>query len=309
MFALSDFALWILFAVSASAILIVDFVFLARDKKRLSPRKALAIVAVYELVALAFGALIFLSRGSGSGMEYLAGLLIEQSLSFDNVFVWVLIFANLSTADEHQETVLFWGILGAIVFRAAFIFGGIALLNSFEWLLYVFGAVVIVSGIRLLRSNGDQNIGNSRIMKFARAHLRISKDVEGRKFVIRRGRSWCGTPLLLAVVVIELTDIFFALDSIPAIFGVTRDTLIVYTSNIFSVIGLRALYFAVAGLMERLRYLHYGLSVLLVLIGVKMIAGSFVEIPVWVTLTGTLAIVSATMAVSLFWSRPRPARA
>lgn len=307
--ALSDFALWIVFAVAASAILLFDFVFLARSRRRLSPGKALAIVGIYELVALAFGALIFLSRGSGSGMEYLAGLLIEQSLSFDNVFVWVLIFANLSTADEHQETVLFWGILGAIVLRAAFIFGGIALLNNFEWLLYVFGAVVIVSGIRLLRSNGDQNIENSRIMKFARAHLRVTKDFVGRKFIIRKGRAWCGTPLLLAVVVIELTDIFFALDSIPAIFGVTRDTLIVYTSNIFSVIGLRALYFAIAGLMERLRYLHYGLSVLLLLIGGKMIAGNFVEIPVWMTLAGTLAIVSATMAVSLLWSRPKPAEA
>lgn len=306
---LSDFALWIAFAVAAGAILLFDFVFLARAEERLSAHKALLIVGVYELIALAFGGLIFWSRGSGSGMEYVTGLLIEQSLSFDNIFVWVLIFKNLSTADDHQETVLFWGILGAVLFRAGFIFGGAALLNMFEWLLYVFGAVVIVSGIRLLRSDGEQNIDNSRIMKFARAHLPVTKEFRGRRFVVRRGGSWCGTPLLLALVVIELADLLFALDSIPAIFGITRETLIIYTSNIFAVIGLRALYFALAGLMERLRYLHYGLAVLLVLIGIKMIAGTIVEIPVWITLAATLAILTVTLAITWAWSRPKTASA
>jgi len=149
MFALSDFALWILFAVSASAILIVDFVFLARDKKRLSPRKALAIVAVYELVALAFGALIFLSRGSGSGMEYLAGLLIEQSLSFDNVFVWAVIFGFFAVPAAYHRRVLFWGIFGALVFRAIFIFAGVALLERFSWIEIIFGAFLVITALRI----------------------------------------------------------------------------------------------------------------------------------------------------------------
>jgi tellurite resistance protein TerC len=306
---LSGTGMWITFACAAAAILLFDFFFLARMRKRISPKHALMIVAAYVVVALGFGGLIFSSRGSGPGMEYLAAYLIEQSLSFDNIFVWALIFKNLSVADEHQEKVLFWGIFGAILFRAGFIFGGAALLNLFDWVLYLFGAIVIVSGIRLLRSGGDQNIENSRIMKFARAHLPVTKDFKGRRFLVRRGGSWCGTPLLLAVVVIELTDVFFALDSIPAIFGVTRDTLIIYTSNIFAVIGLRALYFAIAGLMERLRYLHYGLAVLLVLIGIKMIAGNIIEIPIWITLSGTLAIIAGTIGTSLVWSRPKPASA
>jgi tellurite resistance protein TerC len=296
--ALTDTGLWIAFAVGAAAILLFDFVVLARSDSRLRPGQALLLVGCYAAVALAFGVLLLHSRGARAGMEYLTGYLIEQSLSFDNIFLWVLIFKTLSIPEEDQETVLFWGILGAIVLRACFIFGGIELLSLFDWLVYVFAAVVIVSGIRLLKS-GPVNVENSRIMKFAKAHLPVTKEFRGRKFVVRRGGSWCGTPLLLAVVVIELSDLLFALDSIPAIFGVTRDTLIIYSSNIFAVMGLRALFFAIAGLVEDLPYLRYGLALLLVLIGIKMIAGNIVAIPVWMTLAATLAVVSIAVALSL----------
>ncbi|HEX2803191.1 MAG TPA: TerC/Alx family metal homeostasis membrane protein [Sphingomicrobium sp.] len=303
----SDFGLWIAFAAAATAILIFDFFVLARRPGRLSGARALVMVAIYACIALAFGGLLFLARGRDSGMEYLTGYLLELSLSFDNIFIWILVLKNLSVPDDDQETVLFWGILGALVFRAIFIFGGAALLNLFDWMLYVFGAAVIVSGIRLLRSGTPQDVENSRIMRFAKAHLPVTEDYRGRKFVIRKGSVRCATPLLLALVVIELSDIFFAMDSLPAIFGVTRDTLVIYSSNMFAVIGLRALYFAVAGLMERLRYLHLGLAVLLVMIGAKMIAGDLVEIQIWVTLAATLAIVTATVGLSLAWSRPRRA--
>jgi tellurite resistance protein TerC len=306
---LSDFGLWIAFAAAATAILFFDFFVLARRPGRLSGIRALAIVAIYACIALAFGGLIFLSRGRDSGMEYLTGYLLELSLSFDNIFVWILVLKNLSVPDDDQEAVLFWGILGALVFRAVFIFGGAALLNLFDWLLYVFGIAVIVSGIRLLRSGSPQDIENSRIMRFAKAHLPVTQDYRGGKFVIRKGAARCATPLLLALVVIELSDIFFAMDSLPAIFGVTRDTLVIYSSNIFAVIGLRALYFAIAGLMERLRYLHVGLALLLVMIGAKMIVGHLIEIPIWVMLAATVSIVTATVGLSLAWSTPRRASA
>jgi len=301
---LSDVGLWIAFAAMATAILAFDFFVLARARERLSPRQALLIVAVYVALAMGFGGLVFMSRGAGSGMEYVTGYLLEQSLSFDNIFMWVLIFKNLSIPEERQESVLFWGILGAIVFRAAFIFGGAELLYLFHWTLYGFGLLVIVSGIRLLRPGKEQNIENSRIMRFAKAHLPVTKELRGRCFAIREQGTWKATPLLLALVVIELTDILFALDSIPAIFGVTRDTLIIYSSNIFAVIGLRALYFAIAGLMERLRYLRYGLALLLVLIGMKVLIGGIVEIPIWVTLAATVTILAGTAAVSLWSCRP-----
>ncbi len=297
--ALSDTGLWIVFAVVAAAILLFDFFFLARMAHRLSPQRALLIVALYAAAALGFGGLVFASRGSDSGMEYLTGYLLEQSLSFDNIFVWVLIFKNLSIPDDDQEKVLFWGILGAMVFRAGFIFGGAEILNLFDWALYGFGALVIFSGIRLLTSSGKDNIENSRIMKFAKANLPVTKELKGRAFVVRKNGGWVATPLLLALVVLELTDVFFALDSIPAVFGVTRDTLIIYSSNILAVIGLRALYFAVARLMEHLRYLRYGLSLLLVLIGVKMIASNLIDVPIWITLSATFALIAGTVALSL----------
>ncbi|HET9811238.1 MAG TPA: TerC/Alx family metal homeostasis membrane protein [Sphingomicrobium sp.] len=301
---LSDYGLWITFALVASTILAFDFFVLARARERLTAKQALGIVGVYAVAALGFGGLIFLSRGNRSGMEYLTGYLLEQSLSFDNIFMWVLIFKNLSIPEERQESVLFWGILGAIVFRAAFIFGGAELLYLFDWMLYGFGVLVIVSGLRLLRPGKAQNVGNSRIMRFAKAYLPVTKSLRGRCFAIREDGKWQATPLLLALIVIELTDVLFALDSIPAIFAVTRDTLIIYSSNIFAVIGLRALYFALAGLMERLRFLRYGLAFLLVMIGTKVIVGKIVEIPVWVTFAATVAVIGITAAVSLASSGP-----
>jgi tellurite resistance protein TerC len=307
---LSDFALWIVFAAAAGAILLFDFFYLARARARLTPTQALGIVAGYTIVALLFALLIFGSRRGIGAMEYLTGYLLEQSLSFDNIFMWVLIFKNLSIPEERQEAVLFWGILGAIAFRAAFIFGGAELLYLFSWTLYAFGLLVIISGIRLLLPGREQNVENSRIMRFAKAHLPVTKTLRGRCFAIREDGKWQATPLLLALVVIEFTDILFALDSIPAIFAVTRDTLIIYTSNIFAVIGLRALYFAIAGLMERLRYLRFGLALLLVLIGTKVFVGNFIEIPIWMTLATTLAILGGTAALSLIRepSRARPSK-
>ena len=298
---MTQYWLWTLFAAIVAAILFFDLVVLGRRRAGLTTRQALTIVAAYVAAATGFGWAILASVGAGGAMEYLTAYLLEQSLSLDNILMWVLIFEQLKVPEQAQQKVLFWGIMGAMAFRGLFILAGVGLIAAFEWILYGFGALVLYSGVRLLRSRGglDFRLADSRVLKLLRRHLSIAGDYQGRAFFVRHGGRLCGTPLVVALIVIETTDLVFALDSLPAIFGVTRDPLIIYTSNVFAIIGLRALYFAVAGLMEDLEYLRYGLSLLLVLIGLKMIGGQLVEVPVWATLAATVTIIVGTVVASL----------
>ncbi len=302
--------LWAIFAVMVVGILVFDLGVMGRRKRAISTRRALIMVGVYTSLALLFGGAIFVTVGPDPGLEYVTAWLLEQSLSLDNIFIWVLIFEHFRIEDAAQKRVLFWGIIGAMVLRGIFIFAGTALIGAFEWLLYLFGALVIVSGIRLLVNGGEsgRNIGDSRLLRLLRRRLKVVEDSRDRSFFVRREGKLHVTQMFLALVVIEVTDLIFALDSIPAIFGISRDPLIVYTSNIFAVLGLRALYFAVSGLVEHLRYLRFGLALLLVLIGAKMIGGHFVDIPIWMTLSGTVAILGGTVAISL-WVRHRDTKA
>lgn len=293
--------LWIGFGVIVAGILIFDLAVLSKRKRALRLRQTLIIVGVYMLIAVLFGMAIVMSVGTDAGLQYFTAYLLEMSLSFDNVFVWVVIFKQLQVPPNEQDNVLFWGILGAMAFRAAFIFAGAALIELFDWVLYLFGAIAIFSGARLLRANRqpEHDVTGNRLFHFLHRHMRVTDDYRNGQFIVRRQGLLCATPLLVALVIIETSDIVFALDSVPAILGVTRDRLVVYTSNILAVLGLRALYFAIAGLVEHLRYLRYGLSLLLVLIGLKMIASEFVEIPIWLTLGATISILAGTIGLSL----------
>jgi tellurite resistance protein TerC len=296
--------LWIAFAVIVIGILLFDLVIVGRQEKDIGARQGLAMVAAYAALAALFGIAVFVWVGSDAGFEFFTAYFLEQSLSLDNIFVWILIFQQLAVPDDARRKVLLWGILGAIVLRGVFIFAGAALIHLFEWLLYLFGAAVIVSGVRLLRSGGGKqhDVGKSRVLAALRRHLDITRGFHGKRFFVRAGGHVSATPLFVALIVVETTDVVFALDSIPAIFGVTRDPFVVYTSNIFAVLGLRAMFFLVEDLVERLHYLRYGLALLLVFIGLKMIAAQFVELPTWATLVITLGILAGSIAVSLLRS-------
>ncbi|HET8728578.1 MAG TPA: TerC/Alx family metal homeostasis membrane protein [Alphaproteobacteria bacterium] len=300
--------LWIAFGVIVVGILVFDLGVVGRQKSKLELKPALLLAGVYVSLALAFGVAVLFWIGADAGLQYYTAYVLEESLSLDNIFLWVLVFQQLKVPDAAQHKVLFWGIMGAIVLRGVFIFAGTALVQSFEWVLYIFGVLVLFSGIKLLRGGGAENdVGNSRVLKFLRRYLDVTEHYEGNRFLVRHDGRLNATPLLAALVVIETTDIVFALDSIPAIFGITQDRFVVYTSNVFAVIGLRALYFTVANLVEHLRYLRYGLSLLLILIGAKMIAGGFVEIPVWLTLGATVAILGGAIGLSLMHRESRSA--
>jgi tellurite resistance protein TerC len=300
--------MWGAFGGLLIALLAFDLFAVGRQRSAIGIRESLLLTAGYVVVALLFGGAIFLWRGSDDGMAYLTGFLLEKTLSFDNMFVFVVIFGHFRVPKEYQHRVLFWGILGALAMRAVMIFAGAAMINAVDWVIYVFAAIVIASGVRLLIKRGEEpNLEQNRLLKFVRRRVPMTKDYVGRRFFVRHDGTRCATPLFLTVLLIEATDLVFALDSIPAIFGVTRDPFLIYTSNAFAILGLRALYFALAGMVRRFAYLDLGLSIVLILIGLKMIAEAFVEIPIWVTLAVTLAVIGGAILTSLAkdW---RPAR-
>jgi tellurite resistance protein TerC len=295
---------WAGFVAVLAALLVFDLGVVGRWKRRIGVRESLLLTSSYVAIALLFGGAVFLFEGADKGLSYLTGYLLEASLSVDNIFVFVLIFGHFQVPREYQHRVLFWGVLGALIMRAVMIFAGTALLTRLDWLIYGFAAIVIASGARLLaKAEGEPDLEDNRILKFLRRHMRVTKDYDGRRFFVRREGVRYATPLLLTLVLIETSDLIFAFDSIPAIFGVTRDPFVIYTSNAFAILGLRTIYFAVAGLMRRFELLHYGLAVLLILIGAKMIAGAFVEIPVWLTLAATLLILGGSISLSLIRNR------
>jgi len=229
-------------------------------------------------------------------LEFVTGYLLEESLSMDNLFVFLLVFRYFAVDRAHQHAVLYWGILGALVMRGVFILSGVTLINRLHWFVYVFGAFVVYSGIRLLRQQEAQiHPEKNPVLKLFREFFPISEQHEGRGFFVKRGVRWVATPLAVVLIVVETTDVMFATDSIPAILAVTRDPFIVYTSNVFAILGLRSLYFALAGMMEVFHYLHYGLSAILIFIGLKMLASDYLQIPIG----AALAVVGGILVVSV----------
>ena len=256
---------------------------------------------------LAFGGILWLWKGPGTAGQYFAGYLLEKALSVDNILVFVVLFASLSVPEAFQRRVLQFGLIGAVVLRGAFIAAGGALIDQVSWIFYVFGALVLLAGARMLRAGPGPDPERNLFVRGLRRVLPITRGYAGPAFFTRVDGKIMATPLIIALVAIETTDLVFALDSIPAVFGITRDLLVVFTSNLFAVLGLRALYFLLAGLVNRLRYIKPGLAVLLVFIGTKMLISPFVHVPVVVSLAVIAGVLGATVAVS-WWSTRAPAR-
>jgi tellurite resistance protein TerC len=258
---------------------------------------------MYVALAAAFAAVLYFWQGHQASLEFITGYVLELSLSVDNLFVFLLIFNYFAVPEEHQHRVLFWGIIGALILRGIFIGAGVELISRFHWVLYVFGALLVYSGIRLSISGGEQVKPEANpVVKVLRRLLPITKDYRGGKFFIRNtqdnGRIY-GTPLLVVLLVIETTDLVFAVDSIPAILAITLKAFIVYTSNVFAILGLRSMYFAVSGLMKIFRFLHYGLAAILGLVGVKMLLEDHVDGPIHLTLVTVAAVLVISIGLSL----------
>jgi tellurite resistance protein TerC len=285
--------------LTAFAVLIAADLLLTRDAGR-SLRAAAVASAAWITLALAFGAVVWLWRGPGLAGQYFAGYLLEKTLSIDNVFVFVLLFASLEVPRALQRRVLYLGVAGALVLRGGFIAAGGALLEHAGWIFYVFGALVLLAGARMLRPGHGPGSPGRLITRGLRRLLPVTGDFAGDRFIVRSGGRLMVTPLLVALVAIEVTDLMFALDSIPAVFGVTRDLFVVFTSNAFALLGLRALYFLLAGAVDRFALLKQGIAVLLVFIGAKMLLDPLIHVPVTVSLA-VIAVVVATAVVASLW--------
>jgi len=286
---------WIAFNVFVVVMLVLDLAVFHRKAHAIQFREALLTSAMWIALAGGFAVLVYFWRGRVPALEFTTGYLVEESLSVDNLFVFLLIFRYFRVPGEYQHKVLFWGIVGALVTRGAFILAGVALIHRFHWIIYVFGAFLVYTGVELLRS-GDTEVHpeNNPVLRLFRRWMPVTKEYEGGKFFVRRHGLYA-TPLLLVLIVVETTDVMFAADSIPAVLAITRDPFIVYTSNVFAILGLRSLYFALAGLMEAFHFLHYGLSVILMFIGVKMLVSGYYSIPTGIA----LGVVGGVLALSV----------
>jgi tellurite resistance protein TerC len=292
--------IWIVFHLFVLAMLALDLGVLHRQRREVSFGEALAWSLVWIGLALLFNLGILATRGPGPALEFLTGYLIEKSLSVDNLFVFLLVFAFFRVPPENQHRILFWGILGALTFRALFIACGIALIERFHWMIYVFGAALIVSGIKMaLQKDAEGRPERNPLIRLVRRLVPVSDDDGGGRFLVRRDGRWLATPLLLALIVVELSDVVFAVDSIPAILAITRDPFLVYTSNVFAILGLRSLYFTLAGFARRFHLLHYGLAAVLVFVGTKMMLADLVKIPTGVSLGVVAVIVTASVVLSI----------
>jgi tellurite resistance protein TerC len=294
---------WILFNVFVVAMLVLDLGVFHRRAHTVKFREAMIWSAVWVALAVIFAVVIFFWHGRVPSLEFVTGYVIELSLSVDNLFVFLLIFRFFQVPPGHQHKVLFWGILGALIMRAIFIAAGVGLIQRFHWIIYVFGGFLVYSGIKLFRQ-GEAEIHPEKnpVLRLFRRWVPVTKDYEGDKFFVRRTGLWA-TPLLVVLVVVETTDLLFAVDSIPAILAITRDAFIVYTSNVFAILGLRSMYFALAGMMEMFRYLHYGLSIVLMFVGTKMLLSHYYEVPTPVALTAVAGILLLSVAASLLRSK------
>ena len=306
--------IWLLFIGIVVTLLAFDLGVLHKDDHEIEVKESLFLSAGYISVSLLFGAWVWWYLGAQSGMEYLTGFMIEKSLSMDNVFVIAMIFTYLAIPRIYQHRVLFWGILGVIVLRAIMIGLGASLVTQFSWILYVFGVFLVITGVKMwVVADHTPDIANNPILKFLRKRMRVTPQVEGNTFFVYKADAVTGktvrwvTPLFLALVMIELIDLVFAVDSVPAIFAITNDPFIVYTSNIFAILGLRALYFALAAMVHRFTYLKYALALVLVFIGTKIfLVGIIGKIPPVFSLSVTFGLIAGGVLVSLYKTRGQP---
>ncbi|MBI4500353.1 MAG: TerC family protein [Gemmatimonadetes bacterium] len=292
--------LWAVFAIVILAMMAIDLGVLHRRPHEVKVREALLWSGVWIGVALAFLGLLIATRGMRVGLEFLTCYLIEESLSVDNLFVFLVLFTYFRVPPRLQHKALFWGIIGAIVMRAVFIAAGVAVVQRFQWLAYVLGALLVVMGIRMgVVKEQEVHPERNPVLRLFRRVLPVTEDYVDARFFIRRAGRLFATPLFVVLLVIETTDVVFAVDSVPAALAITLDPFVVYTANIFAILGLRSLYFALAGIMPMFAYLHYGLSVILVFTGIKMILAHWVRIPIGIVLLfiGLVLVVSVIASV------------
>jgi tellurite resistance protein TerC len=301
--------IWATFVAGIVGLLLLDLFVFHRDAHEVSFKEAALFSAFWISLGLLFGGVIWWWRGSEDAASYFAGFLIEKSLAVDNIFVFALIFTYFAVPAKYQHRVLFWGVLGALVFRAAFIAGGAALLETFHWTIYVFGAFLVFTGIRMARSR-DEAIHPERnpALRLFKRVVPTTDEYHGQNLTVREAGRRMATPLLAVLVLIETSDILFAVDSIPAIFAVTSDPFLVFTSNAFAILGLRALYFMLAGMIDRFVFLKIGLAAVLVFVGAKMLLTDVWHIPIWLSLAFIAFAIVLSIALSLRATRPGAAR-
>lgn len=291
---------WVLFNLFVLVMLALDLGVFHRQAHEVKFKEAIGWSVVWIALALVFNVVVYLWRGSEAALQFLTGYLIEKSLSVDNIFVFLMLFTYFSVPGRFQHKILFWGILGALIMRAVFIAAGVTLIEKFHWTIYVFGAFLILTGIKMARSK-DKEMHPERnpVLRLFRRFVAVTDDFVRDKFFVRQNGRTLATPLFVVLLLIETTDLIFAVDSIPAILAITQDPFIVYTSNVFAILGLRALYFALAGVMKLFHFLHYGLSVVLIFVGVKMMLADVCKIPIVVSLGFIIGVLTVAIVVSM----------
>jgi tellurite resistance protein TerC len=302
---------WLIFIGLVITLLVLDLGVLHKEDKEISAKESFVMYGGYVFIAFLFGLWVWYTRGAQSGLEFYTGYVIEQSLAMDNIFVIATIFTYFAVPRKYQHRVLFWGIIGAIVMRAIMIGLGAALVSQYQWILYGFGAFLVFSGVKMLSADdGHNDLESNAVLKFVKKHFRVTNEIKSHAFTVKQPHPETGkmvtwlTPLAVALILVEFVDLIFAVDSVPAIFAVTQDTFIVYTSNIFAILGLRSLFFALAAAMHRFSYLKYSLAIILVLVGIKIFLVPLgIKVPTAISLTLTLGILAAGIGYSLWKTR------
>lgn len=289
--------MWLVFGIVVAFMLALDLFILNRKSKHISVKRAIAETCMWIAVAMAFMAFIYFEEGAEKAGEYLAAYAIEKAMSVDNLFLFIVIFSYFSIPDEYQHKALLWGVIGAIVFRAIFILVGATLLESFHFIMYIFGAVLLITALKTMFGKEKEEGSDTVAMRLSRK-IRSSPELDGDKLFTVRDGVKMATPLFICIIVIELSDLLFAFDSIPACLSITTDTLIVYSSNIFAVLGLRSLFFAINGMMHALRYMKYGLGAILLFVSFKMLLSDFYHVSVGMSLTVILGVLAITIILS-----------
>ncbi len=290
---------WVIFNAVILALLFLDLAVWNRKGRTIPFRQALISSVFWVLLAGAFALFIHLRMGPGKALEFTTGYLVEEALSVDNLFVFILLFKYFKVPPEQERSVLFWGIIGALIMRGIFIVAGVALVTRFHWILYLFGAFLVYTGFKLLRADdGQVDPSRNLVLKWSRRLLPVTDEYAGGKFFYRSGGRLLVTPLFIVLLIVETTDILFATDSIPAILAISSDPFVVYTSNVFAILGLRSLFFALSGMMKLFHYLNYGLAVVLMFIGAKMLVSFRYHLPTWVA----LLVIAAALGISVLAS-------
>jgi tellurite resistance protein TerC len=291
---------WIIFGAVVISLLVLDIGVFNRKAHEVSLKESLWWSLFWTVVAVLFGIVVYYSNGREGVVVYFTGYIVERALSMDNLFVFLLVFTYFKIPDKYQHRILFWGIIGALAMRFIFIFAGITLITKFHWVLYVFGVILIYSGIKML-GDEDEEIEPEKnpVIKLFRKIMPVSENYKGGRFFIRKNLRWYATPMFIVLLVIETSDVIFAVDSIPAVLSISQDTFIVYTSNIMAILGLRALYFALAGIMRIFRYLNYGLALILSFVGVKMLISGFYIISTYMSLGVICVVLTLSILASM----------